>query len=504
MNPLMFSNRLFLNSPLSRVALLYSSRFLATSGTTTASISHERDSLYRRISPIGDQNVSVIPVLDGWINEGNAVNKYQLQSLVKEFRRYRRFRHALEISEWMADLFTLRPADIAVQLDLVCKVRGLEHAEKYFNNVPKYAKTFQTYGALINCYAQTKSVEKAENLLQEMKELRFVTTLVYNVVLNLYCQIGQHEKLDPLMEEMEEEGIPPDIFTFSIRMNAYLAFSDIEGMENILKKMEDNPRIVMKWDAYSIAANGYIKAGLPVKALLTLKKSEALVTQEDRVAFDFLLTMYASIGQLDDVYRIWIRSQKLSKKGHNQSYISMIKSLVRLEDIEGAEKIVEEWESKCSSYDFRVPNQLIVAYCKRGLFDYARSFISKAMEKGKTPYPSTWECMATGYVMHNQVSEAVDMMRKALSASHNGWKPNPATLSACLKFFEVQGDVEGAEDFVRLLRRKIPLTRDVYDRLLRTYLAAGKPVSDVVYRMKEDGLDASEETQELLKRSCDT
>lgn len=181
----------------------------------------------------------------------------------------------------------------------------------------------------------------------------------------------------------------------------------------------------------------------------------------------------------------------------------MIFSLNKLDDIEGAEKIMDEWESTCFCYDFRVPNVLIAAYCKKGLFHKAESFTGKAIERGRTPYPSAWECMATGYVVDNQISKGVEMMKAALSANQTGWKPNTAILAACLEFFIKQGDVEGLEDFIRLLRLRIPLTRDVYHRLLRTHLVAGKPVSDVLNRMKEDGVDADEETEEILRGSPD-
>ncbi|KAJ0089364.1 hypothetical protein Patl1_32857 [Pistacia atlantica] len=54
------------------------------------------NALYRRISPIGNSRVSIVPLLDQWVEEGRPVDKEQLQSFIKELRSYRRFRHALE------------------------------------------------------------------------------------------------------------------------------------------------------------------------------------------------------------------------------------------------------------------------------------------------------------------------------------------------------------------------------------------------------------------------
>ncbi|KAJ0087740.1 hypothetical protein Patl1_32860 [Pistacia atlantica] len=56
------------------------------------------NALYRRISPIGDPSVSIVPLLDQWIEEGHPVDKEQLQAFIKELRFYRRFSHGLEVS----------------------------------------------------------------------------------------------------------------------------------------------------------------------------------------------------------------------------------------------------------------------------------------------------------------------------------------------------------------------------------------------------------------------
>ena len=95
----------------------------------------------------------------------------------------------------------LQPA--GVHLDLVSRVKGLGEAEKYFNSLPEDVKNLQVYGALLNCYATMKSVEKAEATAQKMKQRGMMTTLSYNSMLNLYKKIGDNEKLDRLYQEMK-------------------------------------------------------------------------------------------------------------------------------------------------------------------------------------------------------------------------------------------------------------------------------------------------------------
>ncbi|KAL5984250.1 hypothetical protein ACLOJK_018354 [Asimina triloba] len=66
-----------------------------------------------------------------------------------------------------------------------------------------------------------------------------------------------------------------------------------------------------------------------------------------------------------------------------------------------------------------VSNQLVAAYCKKGQFDEAVSFIKRAIEGGRMPYPSTWEYLATGYINSNQIPKGLEMMKKAMSLKKN-------------------------------------------------------------------------------------
>ncbi|KAI8012629.1 Pentatricopeptide repeat-containing protein [Camellia lanceoleosa] len=73
---------------------------------------------------------------------------------------------------------------------------------------------------------------------------------------------------------MEEKGISCERSTVYIRLNAYAAMSNINGMERLLTQMEGDPQFTMDWNAYVIVANGYLKAGLFEKSLEMLKKLE--------------------------------------------------------------------------------------------------------------------------------------------------------------------------------------------------------------------------------------
>ncbi|KAF9610842.1 hypothetical protein IFM89_025252 [Coptis chinensis] len=455
------------NPKLSRVfnALFYttetsSSRTRTPIGAKPKYQSNSRDNLYHRIAPLGDPNVSMVPVLEKWAEEGKSVNRDELISIIKELRVYRRYKHALEISQWMTEqnYIPLSAVDVAGRLDLIAKVHGLELAEKYFDSISLQIKKFPVYNTLLYCYASAKSIEKAEAFMQQMKQLGYARSPhSYNVLLSLYSKVGRYEKLESLVEEMKVNGVHADKFTMSIQMAAYAANSNIDGMEKILQSMEVNPKIIMDWNSYAIAANGYIKIGCIDKALQMLKNSEKLITgKQRRVAYDFLLTIKDSRG-------MGIRTHFLR---------------------------------------FRVPNLLIAAYCKNGLVEKAEMLLNKTVEKGKKPLSSTWGYLATGYVAANEFPKALKAMESALLARRPKWMLNRDTLSACLEYLKQQGDAEKTEEFVRLLGAPGHVSTDNIERLL-DYIYIHNAEAEVSMEKEVDDIKRSdnEETDEIANEA---
>ncbi|XP_038888309.1 pentatricopeptide repeat-containing protein At2g20710, mitochondrial-like isoform X2 [Benincasa hispida] len=403
------------------------------------------------------------------------------------------------ISQWITDrrYFSLSPSDAAIRMDLIHRVHGLEHAENYFNSISSQLKTSNVYGALLCSYVREKSVEKAEAIMQEMRKMGIAnTSFPYNVLINLYAQIGQHDKIDLLTQEMKMKGIPQDIYTIRNLCAAYVAKTDIFGLEKILKRIEGS-ELKADWRIYSIAASGYLSAGLETKALSMLKKMEEKIpSNNNKSAFEFLLALYERTGRKDELYRVWSTFKPLIRQTL-VPYALMITSLVKLDDIEGAERIFQEWESKCTEYDFRVLNRLLVAYCRKGLLDKAESVVNQAVV-GRTPYASTWSVLATGYAEHGCMSKAVEMLKKAMLVGRQDWRPKCDILEACLDYLEEQGDAETMEEIIRLCKSSGMVAKELYYRLLRTSIAGGKSVLSILEQMKMDGFSVDEEVDKIL------
>lgn len=392
----------------------------------------------------------------------------------------------------------LSSGDVAYRLELIGKVHGLERAVEYFGTVPQQLRKSQCYGSLLKCYGEAKAVDKAEELFAKMHGMGFNSPFAYNAMMKLYLETGQLERVHAMFREMEEKGVGPDIFTVENLLAAYIAAKDIDGLEKFLDKANPHEKL-LSWHGRATAAKVFMEAGMPERAVEALRDAEKRIAKNNgRVAYGFLLTMCTDMGMFPEAERIW-DVYKSNVPPCNSMYGCRISALLKMNDIDGAEKALKEWDTICAHYfDFRLANMVVDAYCREGLVEKAVALLDDTIKNGRKPYASTWYKLAGEYFKSGQVLKAVDMTNKALAAGSHPWKPDLEYVLMSLNHSMDQKDVEAAEGMVTMLQKFAPLTRDVYHCLLETYVRAGKPVTELLDRMKKDGLEADEETNKIL------
>lgn len=295
-------------------------------------------------------------------------------------------------------------SDQAIHLDLVAKARGITAAENYFISLPEPSKIHLTYGALLNCYCKELMTDKAEALIEKMKELNLsLTSMPYNSLMTLYTKTGKPEKVPATIQEMKSEQVMFDSYTYNVWMRSLAAMNDISGVERVIEEMKRDGRVAPDWTTYSNLASIYVDAGLNDKAEKALKELENKNAFKNLSAYQFLITLYGKTGNLLEVYRVW-RSLRLAfAKTANISYLNMIQALIRLKDLPGAEKCFREWESGNPVFDIRIANALIGAYAKEGLLDKAEELKERARRRGAKPNARTWEIFLDYYLQKGDV-----------------------------------------------------------------------------------------------------
>ncbi|KAI4356602.1 hypothetical protein L6164_000613 [Bauhinia variegata] len=461
--------------------------------------------IYRRISLMENPKLGSSSVLNQWENKGQSLTKWMLCRVIKELRKYKRHDRALEVYEWMSnrgERFRLSASDAAIQLDLVAKVRGVSSAEEYFLSLTDKIKDRRAYGALLNAYVQAKLKDKAESLLDTMRSKGYVThALPFNVMMTLYMNLKEYDKVDLLVSEMKEKNIQLDIYSYNIWLSCCGSQGSKEKMEQVYEQMTKDKTIVPNWTTFSTMATMYIRMDQLEKAEECLRKVESRITGRDRIPYHFLLSLYGNVNKKDEVYRVWNTYKSIFPTVPNLGYHAIISSLVRTGDIEGAEKLYEEWLSVKSTHDPRIGNLLIGWYVKNGNTDKALDILYHMIEDGK-PNSSTWELLADGHIGENRISEALSCFREAFKADNisKSWRLKPVTVSAFFKLCQDKDDSESHEALVGLLRQSEHLKDEAYASVIGLSDAAIGS-SDLLSQM--DTADRTDDNRENEKRDDD-
>lgn len=458
------------------------------------------NNLFSRISPLR-QFSHVIPVLEQWVDEGRKIQKLELQRIIRDLRSRRRYSQALQVSEWMSCRgLTFLPSDCAVHVDLIGVVHGYDAAEHYFDSLKDQEKNDKTYGALLNCYVRESLLEKSLSHVQKMKEIGYASsTLMYNNLMCLYKQIGQLDKVPEMLIEMKKNGISPNNFSYRICINCFGEKSDFTSLEELLDEMENHPEISMDWTTYSMVANYYIRANQEEKARVFLKKLEDTL-HKDAIGYNHLISLHGQLENLDEVMRLWHVQKIVCKKQINRDYITMLGALVKLGELDKAEELLQEWESCCHTYDFRVPNILLIGYCQREMTENAEDMLQKIVKKGKVPTPNSWAIIAAGYMNKDNMEKAFECMKDALAVREQNpkWDPKPRLVFNILNWLGYRGELEEVRAFISSLRTVVPANRNLYHALIKANIRDKKDVDWVLESMKADGIKEDAKLEKLL------
>ncbi|MBA0782685.1 hypothetical protein Gotri_000533 [Gossypium trilobum] len=355
---------------------LLSSGSVSTEYTDDYINNSETDDLRSRIFLLRLPKRSATTVIEKWVGEGNRVSISDLRQISKDLRKSQRFKHALEISEWMVshEEYKLSDTDYAIRIDLMTKVFGIDAAERYFEDLPLTAKTSETYTALLHSYAAAKLTEKAEELYERIKgsKLSF-SALLYNEIMTLYMSVGQVEKVSSVVEELKKQKVEPDIFTYNLWISSCAAALNIDQVQRILNEMRCDSGCNDDWQRYINLVNIYVTASHLTSAdSISPIEIEKGITQREWITYDFLVMLYAGLGNKDKIDQIWKSLRMTKQKMTSRNYICILSSYLILGHMKEVGEVFNQWKQLTTTeFDISACNSVLSAFEDAGLMEKA-------------------------------------------------------------------------------------------------------------------------------------
>ncbi|XP_027123250.1 pentatricopeptide repeat-containing protein At1g80270, mitochondrial-like [Coffea arabica] len=429
--------------------------------------------------------LSVHKVVDKWLEEGNEVTRPEIAYTMLNLRRRRMFGRALQLSEWLElkGGHEFGEREYASRLDLIAKVRGIEKAENYIQNIPKSFRGEILYRTLLaNCVA-VANLKKAEDVFNKMKDLGFpITSFACNQLLLLYKRCDKKKIADVLLL-MEKDNVKPSLFTYKILIDAKGQSYDITGMEKIVETMKDDD-IEPDFATKALLARHYISGGLKEKAESLLQEMEGVDIKENRWACHSFLHLYADLGKADEVHRIW---KVCESRPRLLECLAAIEAWGKLKKVEEAEAVFESMAKKWSKLSGKHYSALLKVYANQKLLDKGKDLVKRMADSNCYIGPLTWDALVKLYVDAGEVEKADSILQKA--AEQNRMRPLFSSFMAIMDQYSKRGDVHNTEKLFHKMRKVGYVSRiRQYQSLVQAYINAKTPVYGFHERMKADNI----------------
>ncbi|XWS57162.1 hypothetical protein CRYUN_Cryun09bG0149300 [Craigia yunnanensis] len=428
---------------------------------------------------------SVNKVLDKWLEEGKDLSRAEISVAMLNLRKRRMYGKALQLSEWLEEKKQLDfiERDYASRLDLIAKVRGLQKAEYYIQNVPESFRGEVIYRTLLANCVVSNNMKKAEEVFNKMKDLEFpITSFACNQLLLLYKRLDKKKIADVLLL-MEKENVKPSLFTYKILIDTKGLSNDITGMDQIVETMKAEgiePDIRIQ----SILAKHYASGGLMEKAQEVLKGMEGDNINENRWACQFLLPLYAELGKADEVERIW---NVCESNPRFEEYLAAIEAWGKLSKIEEAEAIFDRMLKKSKKLPTRYYATLLKVYSNHKMLQKGKDLVKRMADNGCQIGPLTWDALVKLYVEAGEVEKADSILQKA--CQQNQVKPMFSSFMVVMEQYSKRGDIHNSEKMLHRMRQAGYVARlHQFQSLVQAYINAKAPAYGIRERMKADNI----------------
>ncbi|KAH7293289.1 hypothetical protein KP509_28G019300 [Ceratopteris richardii] len=392
--------------------------------------------------------------------------------------------------------------DHMYRLYLVGQSGSVEDVEKCFATIPSKWLTEKVYNQLISCYIARDMLPHAMNALERLKNSgQTISALPFNQFMALYRHQRQVGKALELMKEMNLSDVSPDTRTYNLLLSTISKNGDPDGVLRQYKTMKDEG-IVPNVLTFSLVGKAYILAGRLKEAEELAIKMQSMSLKNSHLAQDLLLAVYAQQNRPEELKRTWKQIGKSSKLSA-RSYGVMIESLGKLGLVEEAQKLAYRAEKVKRKLPARVYNAMMDVYGRHGMMEEAERLLTRIQKEGFKANCVTYKHLVAGYLKIGQLGKAAEYLKASRQILKSEYS-NPWFMSFLLFLNHLadKGKVEVIErTFSYFTAPNKYRNTAVYNALLKAYVKAGIKAPNFLQRMSSDGIHPDAMTLALLSEA---
>eukprot|EP00933_Yihiella_yeosuensis_P027618 TRINITY_DN21525_c0_g5_i1.p1 TRINITY_DN21525_c0_g5~~TRINITY_DN21525_c0_g5_i1.p1 ORF type:complete len:1036 (-),score=236.09 TRINITY_DN21525_c0_g5_i1:149-3256(-) len=370
---------------------------------------------------------------------------------------------------------------------------------KKFKSLKSASRDAAVFNCLLDVCVTSQAMDRAGEVLQEMKALGNVTLVTYNTLIKGHCLQGDFSRARQLLQEMQKKGFQPDTASFNHIMGsavsadkfrvAWQVFEDLEfaGVKadvftlSILMKLakkcsnwRDAQRSLSVLDRSDVnvcqdevllntALDACIHCKDHKRLAQILSDFEATDINPSVQNYGLVIKGYSCLWQINKCWSNW---KDMTDRGIIPSDVTlscMLDALVSASHVDEAVSLFKDWRSKVP------PNTIIFSVLIKGYT--AQGDAAKAMaianEMKEFGIPMNLVAFSTLINVHAKAG-AVEVMESLLQQmEEEGFQPNTITYSSVVKGYCLAGNMDKAlKTFATMLSKGVKVDTVIYNTLL--------------------------------------
>ncbi|KAI9123239.1 hypothetical protein K1719_006128 [Acacia pycnantha] len=448
---------------------------------------------------------SVGSAFQSWMGDGFPIHRGDIFHAINRLRKLKKNKRALEVMEWVIRERPYRPRelDYSYLLEFTTKFHGISHGEKLFSHIPPEYHNELLYNNLVIACLDKGVIRLSLEYMKKMRELCYpISHLVFNHLIILHSSPSRRKMIPKILAQMRSDKVTPHVSTYNILMKIEANEHYIEGLVKVFSQM-NQAKVEPNEISYCILATAHAVARLYTAAEAYVEAVEKSATGKNWSTLDVLLMLHGYLGKQKELETTWgiIQEQPLVR---SKSYMLAIEAFGRIGNLNRAEELWLEMESRKGLKSVEQFNCMMSVFCRHGFIDKATRLYKRMEENGCKPNAITYRQLAHGCLKAGITEQALKTlelgMRFTVSKRVRSSTPWLETTLSIIDIFAEKGDVRNAERlFEELHKARYCRYTFVYNTLIKAYVKARIYEPNLLRRMILGGARPDSETYSLMK-----
>ncbi|XP_038683179.1 pentatricopeptide repeat-containing protein At1g10910, chloroplastic isoform X1 [Tripterygium wilfordii] len=346
---------------------------------------------------------------------GEILKVQDLNAILRHFGKQSRWQDLSQLFDWMLEHNKINVSSYSSYIKFMGESVNFVKALEIYNTIPdESAKTnVVVCNSVLSCLVKNGKFDSSIKLFHKMKQDGLTPDIFTYSMLLAGCMKVHHgySRALELVQELEFNGLQMDSVIYGTLLAVCASNDRCEEAESYFSKMKDEGHLPNVFH-YSSLLNAYASGGSYKKAedLVQDMRSSGMVP--NKVILTTLLKVYVRGCLFEKSRKLLAELEALGYAQDEMPYCILMDGLAKAGHIDEARSVFREMEEKCVKSDGYCYSIMISAFCRGGLLEEAKHLAKDYQAKYDRYDLVMLNTILHAYCRTGEMENAMQMMKK--------------------------------------------------------------------------------------------